>query len=176
MGTGSQTANQHNIIAGVEFALAEADVMLDGVRLVERLTGPDTASDPPFGFLKYERLHREQIDDDLDLVRQADAHRSESNTIRLREALAWNRLSEVHLRRSFRKRLLRTWALLQKLLLNWSNAPRYGGRLRTRRPVSECLGLLSCDILLVACQDPLCQFIDLLRALEDRLVVEVRRI
>ena len=95
MGTGSQTANQHNIIAGVEFALAEADVMLDGVRLVERLTGPDTASDPPFGFLKYERLHREQIDDDLDLVRQADAHRSESNTIRPREALARNRPSEV---------------------------------------------------------------------------------
>ena len=96
MGTGSQTANQHNIIAGVEFALAEAEVMLDGVRLVKRLTGPDTAGDPPFGSLKYERLHREQIDDALDLLRQADAHRIESNTIRPREALAWNRPSEVH--------------------------------------------------------------------------------
>ena len=42
--------------------------MLDGVRLVERLTGPDTAGDLPFGFLKYEWLYLEQIDDALDLV------------------------------------------------------------------------------------------------------------
>ena len=70
--------------------------MLDGVRLVERLTDPDIAGDLPFGFLKYERLYREQIDDALDLVRQADAYRIELNTIRPREALAWNRLLEVH--------------------------------------------------------------------------------
>lgn len=70
--------------------------MLDGVRLVKRLTGPDIAGDLPFGFLKCERLHLEQIDDALDLVRQADAHRIESNTIRPREALAWNQPSEVH--------------------------------------------------------------------------------
>lgn len=70
--------------------------MLDGVRLVERLTDPDIAGDLPFGFLKYERLYREQIDDALDLVRQADAYRIESNTIRPRKALAWNRPSEVH--------------------------------------------------------------------------------
>ena len=70
--------------------------MLDGVRLVERLTGPDTAGDLPFGFLKYEWLYLEQIDDALDLVRQADAYRIELNTIRPREALAWNRLLEVH--------------------------------------------------------------------------------
>ena len=73
VGTGTQTANQHNLIAGVEFALAEAEVMLDGVRLVERLTDPDIAGDLPFGFLKYERLYREQIYDALDLVLQADA-------------------------------------------------------------------------------------------------------
>ena len=36
--------------------------MLDGVRLVERLTDPNTAGDLPFGFLKYERLYREQIE------------------------------------------------------------------------------------------------------------------
>ena len=71
--TGAQTANQHNIIAGVEFALAGAEAMLDGVRPVERLTGPDIAGDLPFGFLKYERLYREQIDDVLDLLRRADA-------------------------------------------------------------------------------------------------------
>lgn len=70
--------------------------MLDGVRLVERLTGPDIAGDLPFGFLKCERLYLEQIDDALDLVRQADAYRIESNTIRPRKALAWNRPSEVH--------------------------------------------------------------------------------
>ena len=69
--------------------------MLDGVRLVERLTDPNTAGDLPFGSLKYERLCREQIDDALDLVRQADASRIELNTIP-REALAWNRPSEVH--------------------------------------------------------------------------------
>ena len=66
-------ANQHNITAGVEFALAEAEVMLDGVRLVECLTDPSIAGDLPFGSLKHERLYREQIDDALDLVRQADA-------------------------------------------------------------------------------------------------------
>ena len=70
--------------------------MLDGVRLVERLTDPNTAGDLPFGFLKYEWLYLEQIDDALDLVRQADAYRIELNTIRPREALAWNRLLEVH--------------------------------------------------------------------------------
>ena len=42
--------------------------MLDGVRLVERLTDPNTAGDLPFGFLKYEWLYLEQIDDALDLV------------------------------------------------------------------------------------------------------------
>lgn len=47
--------------------------MLDGVRLVECLTDPSIAGDLPFGSLKHERLYREQIDDALDLVRQADA-------------------------------------------------------------------------------------------------------
>ena len=70
--------------------------MLDGVRLVERLTDPDIAGDLPFGFLKYERLYREQIDDALDLAREADAYRTEFNTIRPHQALAWNRPSQVH--------------------------------------------------------------------------------
>ena len=64
----SPTANQHNFIAGVEFALAEAEAMLDGVR--ERA----------FGSLNYERLYREQNDDALDLVRQAIFVSSASGT------------------------------------------------------------------------------------------------
>ena len=48
-----------------------------------------------FQSLKYEWLYREQIDDALDLVRQADAYRAEFNTIRPHEALAWNRPSQV---------------------------------------------------------------------------------
>lgn len=43
----SPTANQHNFIAGVEFALAEAEAMLDGVRLVDHLANPVTAGDRP---------------------------------------------------------------------------------------------------------------------------------
>ena len=43
--------------------------------------------------MKYERLYREQIDDALDLAREADAYRAQFNTIRPREALAWNRPS-----------------------------------------------------------------------------------
>lgn len=46
--------------------------------------------------LKYERLYREQIDDALDLIREADTYRVEFNTVRPHEHLAWNRPSPVH--------------------------------------------------------------------------------
>ncbi len=123
----SPTANQHDAIAGVELALAEAEAMLDGTKLIDHLTDPVTGEIVPitlvtdnggpfrsfrfehfitahpelrhvrtrvrtpgqngvreraFQSLKYERLYREQIDDALDLVREADAFRAEFNTIR----------------------------------------------------------------------------------------------
>ena len=137
----SPTANQHDAIAGVELALAEAEAMLGGMSLVDHLTDPETGEVVPitlvtdnggpfrsfrfehfiaahpelrhvrtrvrtpgqngvreraFQSLKYERLYREQIDDGLDLVREADAYRVEFNTVRPHEHLAWNRPSEVH--------------------------------------------------------------------------------
>ncbi|GAA1392854.1 hypothetical protein ACFSCS_06045 [Luteococcus peritonei] len=46
--------------------------------------------------MTYERLYREQIDDGLELVREADAYRVEFNTVRPHEHLARNRPSEVH--------------------------------------------------------------------------------
>gem|GEM_PF-2004752 len=136
----SPTANQHDAIAGVELALAEAEAMLDGVTLIDHLTDPETGEIVPitlvtdnagpfrsfrfehfitahpelrhirtrvrtpgqngvreraFQSLKYERLYREQIDDALDLAREADAYRAQFNTIRPHEALACNRPSEV---------------------------------------------------------------------------------
>lgn len=42
-------------------------------------------------YSKYEHLYREQIDDALDLVCEADVYRVEFNTIRPHEALPWNR-------------------------------------------------------------------------------------
>ena len=41
--------------------------------------------------LKHERLHRERIDDALDLAREADAHRAGVNTVRPHQAPARNR-------------------------------------------------------------------------------------
>lgn len=137
----SPTVNQHDAIAGVELALAEAETMLNGISLVDHLTDPATGEIVPitlvtdnggpfrsfrfehfitahpelrhirtrvrtpgqngvreraFQSLKYERLYREQIDDALDLAREADAYRTEFNTIRPHQALAWNRPSQVH--------------------------------------------------------------------------------
>ncbi|WP_281491853.1 IS3 family transposase [Buchananella hordeovulneris] len=137
----SPTANQHDAIAGVELALAQAQAMLNGISLVDHLTDPATGEivaitlvtdngrpfrslrfeqfitahpelrhvrtrvripgqngvrEPAFQSLKYERLYRQQIDDALDLVRQADAYRTEFNTIGPHQALDWNRPSQVH--------------------------------------------------------------------------------
>ena len=137
----SPTANQHDAIAGVELALAEAEAMLGGITLIDHLTDPATGEIAPitlvtdnggpfrsfrfehfitahpelrhvrtrvrtpgqngvreraFQSLKYERLYRQQIDDALDLVRETDAYRTEFNTLRPHQALAWNRPTEVH--------------------------------------------------------------------------------
>ncbi|WP_240730247.1 integrase core domain-containing protein [Dermacoccus sp. 147Ba] len=79
--SGSSTSSPH-IRSSSMFALASGR----RVRVRERA----------FQSLKYERLYREQIDDALDLVREADAYRTEFNTIRPHEALSWTRPSQVH--------------------------------------------------------------------------------
>lgn len=66
------------------------------IRTRVRTPGQNGVREPAFQSLKYERLYREQIDDALDLVREADAYRTEFNTIRPHQALAWNRPSQVH--------------------------------------------------------------------------------
>ncbi|MEL4506394.1 IS3 family transposase [Luteococcus sp. H91] len=43
----SPTANQHDAIAGVELALAEAEAMLDGIKLIDHLTDPATGEIVP---------------------------------------------------------------------------------------------------------------------------------
>lgn len=69
---------------------------LKHVRTRVRTPGQNGVRERAFQSLKYERLYREQIDDALDLVREADAYRTEFNTIRPHEALSWNRPSQVH--------------------------------------------------------------------------------
>ncbi|WP_430393862.1 integrase core domain-containing protein [Brachybacterium nesterenkovii] len=58
------------------------------VRTRVRTPGQNGVRERAFQSLKYERLYREQIDDALDLVREADAYRVEFNTIRPHQALA----------------------------------------------------------------------------------------
>ena len=67
------------------------------VRTRVRSPGQNGVRERAFQSLKYERLYREQIDDALDLVREAETFRIEFNTHRPHEALAWNRPREVHL-------------------------------------------------------------------------------
>lgn len=63
---------------------------------VRTTAAPHAVRERAFGSLKYERLYREQIDDALDLVREAEGYRAEFNTVRPHEALSWNRPAEVH--------------------------------------------------------------------------------
>ena len=70
--------------------------VLRHVRTHVRTPGQNGVRERAFQSLKYEQLYREQIDDGLDLVREADAYRVEFNTVRPHEHLAWNRPSEVH--------------------------------------------------------------------------------
>lgn len=66
------------------------------VRTRVKSPGQNGVRERAFGSLKYERLYREQIDDALDLKREADAYRHEFNTIRPHEHLAWNRPTDIH--------------------------------------------------------------------------------
>ncbi len=61
-----------------------------------RTPGHNCVRERAFQSLTYERLHRKQIHDALDLVREADAYRIEINTIRPHEHLAWNRPPQVY--------------------------------------------------------------------------------
>jgi putative transposase len=138
----SPTANQHDAIAAVEAALAEAE-RLAGTRLIDRAARDDDGAVQPqitivtdnggpfrsfrfeafiathpelrhvrtrvktpgqngsrergFGSLKYERLFLEEVPDALDLLAHAEDYRTEYNTVRPHEALAWNRPYDVHL-------------------------------------------------------------------------------
>ena len=74
-------------------ALVTSRPELRHVRTRVRSPGQNGVRERAFQSLKYERLYREPIDDALDLVREADAHRVEFNTIRPHEALSWNRPS-----------------------------------------------------------------------------------
>ena len=71
---------------------------LPHVRTRVRSPGQNGSRERGFEFLKYERLYLEEIHDVLDLARHAEEFRSEDNTIRPHEALAWNSPLDVHLR------------------------------------------------------------------------------
>lgn len=67
------------------------------VRTRVKSPGQNGVWERAFGSLKCERLYREQIDDALDLVREAEAFRIEFNEVRPHEHLAWNRPRHIHL-------------------------------------------------------------------------------
>ena len=69
-------------------ALVASRPELRHVRTRVRSPGQNGVRERAFQSLKYERLYREAIDDALDLVREADAHRVEFNTIRPHQALS----------------------------------------------------------------------------------------
>ncbi|WP_370105528.1 integrase core domain-containing protein [Streptacidiphilus sp. BW17] len=66
------------------------------VRTRVRAPGQNGSRERGFGSLKYEKLFLEEIPDALELVRHAEDYRSEYNTVRPHEALAWNRPHDVH--------------------------------------------------------------------------------
>ncbi|WP_060722533.1 integrase core domain-containing protein [Pseudonocardia sp. EC080625-04] len=66
------------------------------VRTRVRAPGQNGSRERGFGTLKYERLFLEEIPDVLELVAHAEDYRTDYNTIRPHEALAWNRPGEVH--------------------------------------------------------------------------------
>lgn len=67
------------------------------VRTRVRSPGQNGSRERGFGTLKYERLYLDEIDDAIMLAQHAEDYRTEYNTIRPHEALAWNRPQEVHL-------------------------------------------------------------------------------
>ncbi len=66
------------------------------IRTRVRTPGQNGVRERGFQSLTYERLYREQIDDALDLVREAETFRVEFNNVRPHEALSWNRPADVH--------------------------------------------------------------------------------
>jgi putative transposase len=138
----SPTANQHDAIAAIEVAIAEAERLagaplrelapadpvtgevtplvtivtdnggpfrsfrfeafiatrpeLRHVRTRVRTPGQNGSRERGFGSLKYERLFLEEIGDVLELIAHAEAYRTEYNTVRPHEAIAWNRPHDVH--------------------------------------------------------------------------------
>lgn len=67
------------------------------VRTRVKSPGQNGSRERGFGTLKYERLFLDEIDDALSLVERAEDYRTEYNTTRPHEAIAWNRPKEVHL-------------------------------------------------------------------------------
>ncbi|MFD5568978.1 integrase core domain-containing protein [Streptomyces cadmiisoli] len=66
------------------------------VRTRVRSPGQNGSRERGFGLLKCEKLFLEEMADVLDLVRHAEDYRTEYNTVRPHEALAWNRHYDVH--------------------------------------------------------------------------------
>ena len=67
------------------------------VRTRVRTPGQNGSRERGFGSLKYERLFLEEIPDAIDLAAHAEHYRTEDNTVRPHQAIAWNRPTEVHL-------------------------------------------------------------------------------
>jgi putative transposase len=77
-------------------AFIAAHPELRHVRTRVRTPGQNGSRERGFGSLKYERLFLEEIGDVLELIAHAEAYRTEYNTVRPHEAIAWNRPHDVH--------------------------------------------------------------------------------
>jgi putative transposase len=138
----SPTANQHDAIAAIDLAIAEAERLADRRPLLEQVTDTATGEVRPvtivtdnggpfrsfrfqahiatrpelghvrtrvrtpgqngcrergFGTLKYEWLYRHDIGHGPALAEHVEAYRTDYNTLRPHEAIAWNRPQDVHL-------------------------------------------------------------------------------
>lgn len=78
-------------------AFIAAHPELAHVRTRVRTPGQNGSRERGFGTLKYERLFIDEIDDAVTLAKHAEEYRTEYNTTRPHEAIAWNRPREVHL-------------------------------------------------------------------------------
>ena len=67
------------------------------VRTRVKTPGQNGSRERGFGTLKYERLFLDEIPDALTLIERAEDYRTEYNTERPHEAIAWNRPIEVHM-------------------------------------------------------------------------------
>lgn len=78
-------------------AFIELHPELAHVRTRVRSPGQNGSRERGFGTLKYERLFLDEIPDAVTLAERAEDYRTEYNTLRPHEAIAWNRPEEVHL-------------------------------------------------------------------------------